>query len=722
MKDIILNVIQKPTTIEELKERLDISDASNFKLLVKTLNELEDGGYLVNLNDKYDLATNHGIYIGEITINKKGFGFVETDTLKDDIYVPKTEISNAMHLDKVLVKATRQKGHGLKTEGSILRVLERKNQVLIGTYQENRGVSFVVPDDSIFADKVIVNKNESLGAIHNHKVRVKITDFHNNKLTGKVEEILGHVNDPGMDILSIVYKHHFKPKFPKEVLEEVQNFDEVTEEDLHNRVDLRDKLFLTIDGADAKDLDDAVCLEKKGDNYILSVSIADVSYYVKEGSELDKEALSRSTSVYLVDRVIPMIPHKLSNGICSLNPNVDRLTMTCEMEIDKFGTVVNHDIYQSVINSKYRMTYDSVNQILNGDKEEQTKYAEISHLFYDMNRLAKVLNKRRIHRGAINFETIEPKIIVDDTGFPIDIIVRDRGDAEKLIEEFMLVANETVAEHFHWLNYPFIYRVHEEPNQEKLRNLFKLAGMLGYKVKGTANAVHPQALQDLLNTIEDRPEAKVINTLMLRSMAKAKYSNQSLGHYGLATKFYTHFTSPIRRYPDTIVHRLIREFIVNGNLSRRTIKHFELVLPEIAYQTSKKERDAVNCERDVDSMKMAEYMIDKVGEKFDGIVSSITSFGMFVELPKGIEGLVHINDMKDDYYEYHQDRYILVGRRTKKVYTIGDKVKVTCIRASKEEAKIDFELVVKKGAGRKPAYGENHAKGNRKNNSPKQKG
>ncbi|XMB67349.1 ribonuclease R [Mycoplasmatota bacterium zrk1] len=721
MKERLLELITKPTTIEELKNVLAITDASNFKLLVKSLNELEDEGYLVINGDYYDLAINHGVYIGELTINKKGFGFLETESLKDDIYIPKSDLSNAMHRDKVLVKVTRDKGHGLKTEGKVIRILERKNEYIIGTFIENRDNGYVKPDDSIFAKRIQIVKKKSLGAVTNHKVRVKIVDYFKDLIKGEVVEILGHKNDPGMDILSIVYKHHFRPEFPKEVLKEIEDINEVSEYDLDNRVDLRDKLFITIDGADAKDLDDAVCLERKGENFVLSVSIADVSYYVKEDSKLDKEALKRSTSVYLVDRVIPMIPHKLSNGICSLNPNVDRLTLTCEMELDKHGTVINHDIYQSVINSKYRMTYTEVNDILKGDKETQTKYANIVSLFYDMNRLAKVLNSRRSKRGSINFETNEPKILVDETGFPIEIFVRDREDSEKLIEEFMLVANETVAEHFHWLNYPFIYRVHEEPNEDKLKNLFKLTGMLGFKVKGTTNSVHPSALQDLLKSIEGLPEERVINTLMLRSMAKAKYSNQSLGHYGLASKFYTHFTSPIRRYPDLMVHRLIREFIINENVDRRSIKHYDLIMPEIANQTSKKERDAVNCERDVDSMKMAEYMIDKVGQEFEGIVSSVTSFGMFVEVDRAIEGLVHINDMKDDYYEYHQDRYILVGRRSKKVYTIGDKVKIKCINANKEEAKIDFELISGKERRARRTEGERNAQRRGKNNRSKQK-
>ncbi len=700
MKEKILNKVKKLTTILELKEQL-APDASSFKELIKSLNELEDEGLLVNIKDKYDLAKNHKMYVGTITINKKGFGFVETE-LEEDIFVPKRDINNAMHSDKVLVQIT-QKVHGLKAEGKILRVIQRNNPELIGLFRDG----YVLPDDTLY-NKCKISGHHN--AVNGHKVRVRITDFYNDVLKGEIVEVIGHRNDPGIDILSIIYKHKFTPEFPKKVMEEIKHVEEVESKEVQGRTDLRDKMFITIDGADAKDLDDAVCLEKHGDIFKLYVSIADVSHYVEEGSALDKEALKRSTSVYLVDRVVPMLPHKLSNGICSLNPHVDRLTLTCEMNIDKSGNVVDHSIYESVINSKYRMTYKDVNLIIKGDIEKQTEYAEVTHLFYEMNKLRSILNKRRVRRGAINFETNEPKIIVDSTGKPLDIVIREREESEKIIEEMMLIANETVAEHFHWLDLPFIYRVHDEPDESKLNSLIKLTRMLGFDVKGVQNGVHPQILQELLEQVESKPGAHAINTLMLRSMAKAKYSELSTGHYGLATKYYTHFTSPIRRYPDLMVHRLIREFAVKKDLREQTIKHYTLIMPEIANQTSRRERDAVSCERDVDSMKMAEYMMDHVDEEFDGVVSSVTGFGMFVELPNGVEGLVHINDMKDDYYEYLQDRYVLVGRRKKKVYTIGDQIRVKCINANKREAKVDFMVA-----------GEKNAKRNRKNYSPKQK-
>lgn len=698
MKDKILQTITKTTSIEQLQQLAE--NAGDFKELIKTLNELEDEGILVQVGDGYDLASNRGIYPGILLINKKGFGFLECE-LDTDIYIPKKDINNAMHTDRVLVQITHQ--GQLKPEGKVIRVLERNNKEIIGLYRDG----YVLPDDFLYSKCKIEGKHN---AVNGHKVKVEITDYYNNVLKGKIIEVIGHKNDPGIDILSIIMKHKFSPEFPNAVMEQIKNYEEVKENELKGRKDLRDKMFITIDGADAKDLDDAVCLEKNGELFKLYVSIADVSYYVTEDSPLDKEALNRSTSVYLVDRVVPMLPHKLSNGICSLNPHVDRLTLTCEMDIDNKGNVVDHSIYESVINSKYRMTYKDVNLILKGDIEKQTEYAEIVHLFYDMNRLRQVLNARRQLRGSINFETNEPKITVDESGKPVEISIRHREESEKIIEEMMLIANETVAEHFHWLDLPFIYRVHDEPDEVKMNGLIKLARMLGFEIKGVQNGVHPQMLQELLEQVENRPGAHAINTMMLRSMAKAVYSNQSTGHYGLATQFYTHFTSPIRRYPDLMVHRLIREFEIKKNLSEKKIEHYDSIMPDVAAQTSKRERDAISCERDVESMKMAEYMMDHIDEEFEGVVSSVTSFGMFVELPNGVEGLVHINDMKDDYYEYIQERYILVGRRKKKVYTIGDSLKVRCINASKREAKVDFMVV-----------GEKNAKRPRKSSRPKQK-
>lgn len=705
LRELLLDIIDRPMTIKELQAMSSLSTV-DFVELVKALNELEDLGYLVIVDDKYDLAENQDVFTGKLLINKKGNGFVDVEGLEEDIFIPRRDLNHAMHLDIVLARIVHNP-YDLRPEGKIVRVIERNTRSIVGTFKDGK----VYPDQSVYKPVKVV---ETLGAVNNHKVVVEITDYYNNVLRGDITKIIGHKNDPGMDILSIVYQHDFDPEYPAEVMEQVANLPvEITEEDLKGRVNLRDELTVTIDPADAKDLDDAVSLVKVGENFKLTVSIADISYYVEEGSPLDLEAYKRSTSVYLVDRVVPMIPHKLSNLVCSLNPNLDRLVISCEMLIDNNGNVIEHQIYPAVINTNYRLAYSEANDILNNDKEKQTEYAEIVHVLFTMNKLAKVLNNKRMKRGAINFETDEVKILVDENSKPLEVKLKERFDAEKLIEEFMLIANETVAEHFHWLEYPFIYRVHDEPNQSKLSSLIKLTRMMGYQIKGTQNGVHPQTLQALLAEVKGKPAERAINTLMLRSMAKAVYSERSTGHYGLASDYYTHFTSPIRRYPDLIVHRLIRKYLFEEKIDKKTIKHYQSIMSDIAIHTSEKERDAVQAERDVQSMKTAEYMEQFVGDVFNGVVSSITSFGLFVELPNGIEGLVHVNDMRDDRYIFVPERFIMVGKRSKKVYTIGDQVKVKCINASKDDAKIDFTIITGKGG--------NHAKGYRKNRRQKQK-
>jgi len=461
------------------------------------------------------------------------------------------------------------------------------------------------------------------------------------------------------------------------------------------RRDLRNETIVTIDGDDAKDLDDAVHVRKlENGNYLLGVSIADVSYYVTEGSPLDREAYFRGTSVYLVDRVIPMIPHRLSNGICSLNPQVDRLTITCEMEINPMGEVVSHEIFPAVINTTERMTYNHVNRILiEEDPEICARYESLVPTFHLMYELSKILRERRHERGAIDFDLEESKVIVDEYGFPTDVVLREREIAERVIEDFMLAANETVAERFHWLDVPFIYRIHEHPKPEKLERFYKLARALGYEIKGTKDHVHPKALQMVTEAVHGKPEQAAISTMMLRSLQKAKYSQQSLGHFGLAAEYYTHFTSPIRRYPDLIVHRLIRRYLFDQDLSSETLGYYQEVMPEIAEQTSKRERDAIDAEREVEDMKKAEYMSQFIGEEFEGVISSVTKWGMYVELPNTIEGLIHVNDLTDDFYEFDEDSLSLIGRRKKTIYKLGDIVKVVVTAASKEERTIDFQLV-----------------------------
>jgi ribonuclease R len=491
--------------------------------------------------------------------------------------------------------------------------------------------------------------------------------------------------------------------FPDEVLQQAKDTPETIEEsELANRRDLRNETIVTIDGADAKDLDDAVTVTRlENGNYKLGVHIADVSYYVKEGTPIDREAEERATSVYLVDRVIPMIPHRLSNGICSLNPKVDRLTLSCNMEISADGQVVKHEIFQSVIKTTERMTYSDVNKILvDHDEETLSRYEPLVPMFELMEELAAILRNKRMQRGAIDFDFKESKVLVDEEGKPTDVVIRERSVAEKLIEEFMLAANETVAEHFHWLDVPFIYRIHEDPKEDKLRRFFEFITNFGYIVKGTANDVHPRALQEIIEEVQGKPEEMVVSTVMLRSMQQAKYDPENLGHFGLSTEFYTHFTSPIRRYPDTIVHRLIRTYLIEGKLDHTTKEKWNVRLPEIAQHSSKMERRAVDAERETDELKKAEYMEDKIGVEYDGIISSVTNFGMFVELSNTIEGLVHVSYMTDDYYRYDERQYAMIGERTGNVFRIGDEITVRVVKVNKDERAIDFEIVGMKGTRR----------------------
>ena len=683
-------------TIEELVEYLQIEGTEEFKKFVKLMVALEDEGIVVrSKNDRYDLARDLGFYKGIISIHPKGFGFVEIDDM-DDVYVRGEDLNGALHKDTVLVKILpSSKGDSL--EGEVVQVLDRGMKEFIGTYYEIKQVGYVKPDNSRYHAVVAIPKNKSKGAVKDHKVRVRIVDYlENNVVKAEVLEILGHKNDPGIDILSVVYKYDIVPEFAPDALAQAAEIPtELDQESYEGRRDLRGETIVTIDGEDAKDLDDAVHVRKLDNgNYLLGVSIADVSYYVTEGSPLDREAYFRGTSVYLVDRVIPMIPHRLSNGICSLNPQVDRLTITCEMEISPKGDVVNHEIFPSVIKTTERMTYHNVNLILKGEDEEMMKrYEPLIPMFELMYELSQILRQSRHERGSIDFDLDEAKIIVDEYGFPTGVELRDRGIAERVIEDFMLAANETVAEHFHWMDVPFIYRVHEHPKPEKLERFYKLARALGYEIKGTKDHVHPKALQMITEAVQGKPEHAAINTMMLRSLQKAKYSEESLGHFGLAAEFYTHFTSPIRRYPDLIVHRLIRRYLFEQDLSNETLTYYNSIMPEIGVQTSKRERDAIDAEREVEDMKKAEYMTQFIDEEFEGVISSVTKWGMYVELPNTVEGLVHVNDLTDDFYEFDEDNLALVGRRTKTVYKLGDIVKVVVAAASKEERTIDFQLV-----------------------------
>ena len=566
----------KPLTVQELESALDVKDSSTFKDFVKALVQMEEKGLVVRTrSNRYGLPEKMNLIRGKLTGHAKGFAFViPEEPGMDDIFIPPNEINNAMHGDTVLARVSSESS-GQRKEGTVIRILERGITKIVGTYTESKNFGFVIPDEKKFAGDIFIPKAASNGAVEGHKVVVELTTYPEGRMSaeGEVIEILGHKNDPGVDILSVIHKHGLPQEFPGEVLQQANEAPEsIDESEIENRRDLRNEMIVTIDGADAKDLDDAVTVTKLDNgNYKLGVHIADVSHYVTEESPIDKEAVERGTSVYLVDRVIPMIPHRLSNGICSLNPKVDRLTLSCEMEIDSDGEVVNHEIFQSVIKTTERMTYSDVNSILTEQDEELHKrYEPLIPMFQLMEELAEALRGKRMHRGAIDFDFKESKVLVDEDGKPTDVVLRERSVAEKLIEEFMLAANETIAEHFHWMDVPFIYRIHEDPKEEKLRRFFEFITNFGYIVKGTANSVHPRALQEIIEEVRGKPEEMVISTVMLRSMQQAKYDPENLGHFGLSAEYYTHFTSPIRRYPDLIVHRLIRTYLIEGKLNEST--------------------------------------------------------------------------------------------------------------------------------------------------------
>jgi len=705
--DFMKEEAYKPLTVQELEAAFGIADSETFKEFVKALVVMEEKGMVVRTrSNRYGLPEKMNLLRGKLTGHSKGFAFVIPDDKQlDDVFIPPNELNNAMHGDTVLVRLSSETG-GQRKEGTIVRIIERGVQEIVGTYTESKNFGFVIPDDKKIANDIFIPKNASNGAAEGHKVVVKLTTYPEGRMSaeGEVVQILGHKNDPGVDIISVIHKHGLPQEFPGDVLQQANSVpDSISEAEITNRRDLRDQVIVTIDGADAKDLDDAVTVTKlENGNYKLGVHIADVSHYVTEGSPIDKEAADRGTSIYLVDRVIPMIPHRLSNGICSLNPQVDRLTLSCEMEINPEGQVVKHEIFQSVIKTTERMTYADVNSILvDAEEKLMNRYDELVPMFKEMETLASILREKRMNRGAIDFDFKEAKVLVDDEGKPTDVILRERSVAERLIEEFMLVANETVAEHFHWMNVPFIYRIHEDPNEEKLRRFLEFITNFGYVVKGSGNSIHPRALQEIIEAVQGKPEEMVVSTVMLRSMKQAKYDPESIGHFGLSTDFYTHFTSPIRRYPDLIVHRLIRTYLINGQIDNATQDKWKNKLADIAEHSSNMERRAVEAERETDSMKKAEYMEDKVGVEYDGIISSVTNFGMFVELPNTIEGLVHVSYLTDDYYRYDERNYAMIGERTGNVFRIGDEITVRVVNVNKDERSVDFEVVGMKGSRRK---------------------
>lgn len=689
----------KPMTLQELEEAFDMKDADSYKDFVKMLNSLEEQGLIVRTrSNRYGLPEKMNLIKGKLQGHAKGFAFLIPDEEGErDIYIGQSDLNGAMNGDTVIARRSHESS-GQRPEGTVIRIIERGTTRVVGTYSASRQFGFVIPDDQRLPHDIFIPKESANGAADGHKVVVEITKYPEGRMSaeGIVVQILGHKNDPGVDILSIIYKHGLPLEFPDEVIDEAKAApDEIDQKELEGRRDLRDETIVTIDGEDAKDLDDAVhVVELDNGNYKLGVHIADVSNYVKEGSKLDEEAYDRGTSVYLVDRVIPMLPHRLSNGICSLNPQVDRLTISCEMEITPAGKVVGHSIFPSVIRTTERMTYTNVRKILlKEDEEVLEQYKDLVPFFEKMGKLASILTEKRRQRGAIDFDFTEAKILVGPDGAPAEVVVRERSVAERLIEEFMLAANETIAEHFHNLELPFIYRIHESPQIDKLQKFFDFAVNFGYVVQGQVDEIHPRTLQSLLEKVKGEPEEAIISTVMLRSMQQAKYYPESLGHFGLSTDFYTHFTSPIRRYPDLIVHRLIRKYLFNKQTDEKTQRKWDRVLPEIAKHTSERERRAVDAERETDDLKKAEYMLDKIGETYEGVVSGVTNFGLFVELPNTIEGLVHISYLTDDYYHFHEDQMALIGERTGTVFRIGDEIDVRVVQVNLEERSIDFEVL-----------------------------
>ncbi|ANA80433.1 ribonuclease R [Paenibacillus glucanolyticus] len=718
--DFMRETAYKPMTYQELEQHFAIEDAHEFREFLKLLNELEQSGKIIlTSTQRYGVPERMSLLRGRLQAHAKGFAFlIPDDREHPDVYIHANDLKSAMNGDIVLIKISSKQNDGGKMEGEVVRILTRAVTQVVGVFQNHEAYGFVLPDDKRINRDIFIPKHAINGAVDGVKVVVKLVSYPEGRAAaeGEVVEILGHKDDPGIDILSIIRKHQLPEGFPEEVLAEADAApDSITEDEIvqQGRRDLRGLNIVTIDGEDAKDLDDAVNVERlPNGNFRLGVHIADVSYYVRERSELDKEAYNRGCSVYLVDRVIPMLPHRLSNGICSLNPQVDRLTMSCEMEFNEQMKVVKHDIFTSVIRTKERMTYNNVRKILvDEDPELIERYSDLVDDFRLMRELALKLRNRRMRRGAVDFDFVESKVIVDENGKAVDIVKRERSIAEQIIEEFMLAANETVAEHFHWLKVPFIYRIHEDPDQEKLQNFMAFAANFGHQVKGRGNSIHPRALQNLLEDIQGTKEQTVLSTMMLRSMKQAKYDAESTGHFGLAAEYYSHFTSPIRRYPDLVIHRVIREVLESGGaLNEKRHEHLSGRMADIAQQSSERERVAVDAERDTEALKKAEFMLDKVGEEFEGIISSVTSFGMFIELENTVEGLIRLSAMTDDYYHFDEGHMALIGERTSKVYRIGDDVKVRVAKVNMDDHTIDFEMVDMKP--RRQGRGEGDRGGN----------
>lgn len=699
-KKIILDIINSeqynPMKAKEIAILLNVpkEDRDDLVFVLNTL--VSEGKIGVSKKGKYDKLSNH-IMVGVFTGNARGFGFVTVEGEEEDIFIPESRTHGAMHGDTVQI-ALRPSKHndGKRKEGEVIKIIAHEATDIIGLYQKSKNFGFVIADNHKFSQDIYVPKTKSMGAVSGHKVVVKITDYGTGTKNpeGEIVEIIGHINDPGTDIISIVKANGIPMEYPDEVLKQVADIpDTVDPKDMGGRLDLRDEMTVTIDGEDAKDLDDAISLKKEGDKYILGVHIADVSHYIPENSPLDKEALKRGTSVYLVDRVIPMIPHKLSNGICSLNAGVDRLALSCIMEIDMKGKVIGHRIAETVIRVDRRMSYTSVKKILvDKDETEINEYSEQVPMFMEMEELSRILRERRMKRGSIDFDFPESKIILDEKGSPIEIKPYERNTATKIIEDFMLIANETIAEDYFWQEIPFVYRCHENPDPEKMVKLGMFISNFGYGIKTSDYEIHPKEIQKLLNRIEGTPEEALISRLTLRSMKQAKYQASCNGHFGLAAQYYCHFTSPIRRYPDLQIHRIIKENL-RGGLPEKRIKHYNSILPDIAELNSKAERRAEEAERETEKLKKAQYMEKHIGEEFEGVISGITAYGMYVELPNTVEGMIHVTSLEGDYFFYDEERYEMIGETTGRTFKLGQKVTVSVLGVDRMKRTIDFELV-----------------------------
>ena len=692
--DFICDDLYVPMKAKEIAVVLNVPKTQKHELMEVLDALLADGKVELTGKGKY-VKSNGKFLTGTFTAHPRGFGFVTVEGEEEDIFIPADQTNGAFHMDTVQVAIARTSG-GKRKEGTVVKIVARGTTQLVCTYEKSKTFGFAVPDNQRFAQDIFIPAERSKGAVSGHKVVVEITDYGKNgkKPEGKVVEIIGHINDPGTDIMSIVKGYDLPVEFSPKIMKQVENVsNEVSKADMAGRMDLRDWQTVTIDGEDAKDLDDAITLVKEGEFYKLGVHIADVSNYVQENSALDVEALKRGTSVYLVDRVIPMLPHKLSNGICSLNAGENRLALSCIMMIDAKGNVVDHTIAEAVIRVDRRMSYTSVKKILEEhDETECREYEELVPMFELMRELAAILRKKRMKRGSIDFDFPETKIILDEKGRPVEIKPYDRNVATKIIEDFMLIANETVAQDYFWQELPFVYRTHENPDAEKIKKLGTFINNFGYTIHIGQDEVHPKELQKLLMKIDGTPEEALISRLTLRSMKQAKYTTMNTGHFGLATNYYCHFTSPIRRYPDLQIHRIIKDNL-RGRMNAGKIDHYEKILPEVAKHSSEMERRADEAERETDKLKKVEYMEERIGQVFEGVISGVTEWGFYVELPNTIEGLVHVTTLTDDYYHYQEATYEMVGEATNRRYKLGQKVKVMVMGTDRLLRTIDFRVV-----------------------------